>query len=293
MRRALLIAVLAAAGTTSIALGAAGIDKTKLPLGDGKYVTSPKKNYVDSCITSFNGGGAFRNGPWIDEAAKTWDLTKKISVQGSVKWTSQLSIKVKGTKRVITGNGLPATPTGTFPVASTDPAFQYDRNPNSIRSYALIVSLPASPKVAAKPTCVGGVVGVARDGIPIYSSFDAGGRDAPAHEIQDACGGHPQMSGQYHYHSLPPCLTDNRTGHSALLGYALDGFGIYGPRGENGKTLGSADLDACHGHTHAIVWNGKKVRMYHYHATYDFPYVVGCFRGTPITSAVGLMLGHP
>ena len=27
--------------------------------------------------------------------------------------------------------------------------------------------------------------------------------------------------------------------------------------------------------------NGKTVVMYHYHATHAFPYVVGCYRGTP------------
>jgi hypothetical protein len=31
--------------------------------------------------------------------------------------------------------------------------------------------------------------------------------------------------------------------------------------------------------------------MYHYDATLDFPYLVGCFRGTPIASATGLDLG--
>jgi hypothetical protein len=33
--------------------------------------------------------------------------------------------------------------------------------------------------------------------------------------------------------------------------------------------------------------------MYHYVATPDFPYLVGCYRGTPITSATGLHLGRP
>jgi len=26
------------------------------------------------------------------------------------------------------------------------------------------------------------------------------------------------------------------------------------------------------------------VSMYHYHATYEYPYTLGCFRGTPITT---------
>jgi hypothetical protein len=63
------------------------------------------------------------------------------------------------------------------------------------------------------------------------------------------------------------------------MGYILDGFGIYGHHGEGGRELTSADLDECHGHTHPIEWDGQMVTMYHYHATWDFPYTVGCMRG--------------
>ena len=49
--------------------------------------------------------------------------------------------------------------------------------------------------------------------------------------------------------------------------------------------LTNADLDECHGHTHAIAWDGRTVTMYHYHATWEFPYVLGCFRGTSTVRA--------
>src|SRR5947207_548636 len=178
---ALVLAVAAGLAATA-ALAATRVDKTRLPLGDGKYLTTPKKGYVDSCIRNFQGGGAFRNGPWIDDSAKTWDMTKKISVQGAVHWNSTFSAKVVGSKRIISGNGLPSHTTGVFPVASSDPAYQYDRNPNSIQSYTLKATLTAKPKAASKPTCVGGTIGVLKDGIPVFSAFDAGGRDAAAHE---------------------------------------------------------------------------------------------------------------
>ena len=32
------------------------------------------------------------------------------------------------------------------------------------------------------------------------------------------------------------------------MGYAIDGFGIFGRYGDGGKALTSADLDECHGH---------------------------------------------
>jgi hypothetical protein len=45
--------------------------------------------------------------------------------------------------------------------------------------------------------------------------------------------------------------------------------------------LNNADLDECHGHVGEIPWNGKKVTKYHYHFTHEYPYSLGCFRGTP------------
>jgi hypothetical protein len=104
--------------------------------------------------------------------------------------------------------------------------------------------------------------------------------------VQDNCDGHPQVSGFYHYHSLSDCIEDTASGHSALVGYAFDGFGIYGYYGEDGEELTNADLDECHGHTHMIEWNGQMVEMYHYHATHQFPYVVGCFHGTAAVRAL-------
>lgn len=101
-----------------------------------------------------------------------------------------------------------------------------------------------------------------------------------AYEIQDDCSGHPEMRGAYHYHSLTPCIEDESEGHSDLVGYAMDGFGIYGPRGEDGETLTNADLDECHGHTHEIEWDGEALDMYHYHATWEYPYTLGCYVGT-------------
>lgn len=65
------------------------------------------------------------------------------------------------------------------------------------------------------------------------------------------------------------------------MGYMLDGFGIYGPYGENGVLLKSADLDECHGHKHPVMWDGQMVNIYHYHWTYDFPYNIGAYKGTP------------
>jgi hypothetical protein len=257
-------------------------DLTHLPLGDGKISSEPKRGFIWACRTDPNAGGAFRDGPWIDKAAGTYDFTRKAVVQGRVVWSGRYVMRLEGDRRVFTTNDLPSHPTGAFPISPQDPAYQYDRNPNSIQTQDFKVELPAEPQLAAAPTCAPGAVGILVTGAVLFNALDAPGRDAVAHETQDACQGHPQEAGAYHYHSISTCIDDRRLpdGHSALVGYALDGFGIFGRYGEGGKLLSSADLDECHGHVHAIPWNGKTVVMYHYHASWDFPYTIGCMRGS-------------
>ena len=49
----------------------------------------------------------------------------------------------------------------------------------------------------------------------------------------DRCCGHPSPGIEYHYHKYPVCVkspwTDDGTAHSPLIGFAFDGFPIYGP----------------------------------------------------------------
>jgi hypothetical protein len=290
MRRQLFaLAVLAAS-----AAAAHDVDLTKLPLGDGKISTGPRAGFIWACRVDPNGGGAFRNGPWI-KADGTYDFTHKAVVPGDVHWPSRYTMRVEGANRVFSLNDLPAHGTGTFPIPSGSTAYQYDRNPNAIAAQSFDVVLPAEPVVVAAPSCAPGAVGILLSGAVLFNALDAPGRDAVAHETQDKCQGHPQQGGVYHYHWITTCFDDKREadGHSALVGYALDGFGIYGRYGEGGKLLSSADLDACHGHTHAITWNGRRVVMYHYHATWDFPYTIGCLRGTYSRENVRAISGRP
>lgn len=270
---------LIAATTWSASLVRAAPDVKSLPLGDGHVSTSPVVGSVWSCQTTFSGGGAFADGPWI-KGDGTFDYTAKAVVDGQVSWSRQWTATLSGSTRAITGNALPNHTTGTYPISSTDDAYLYDRNPNRISAQSLSLNLPATPYVASQSSCLPmGQIGVLLTGSPFFNALDALGRDAVAHEVQDACGGHPERSGVYHYHNLSDCLTDAGTDHSALVGYAFDGFGIYGHRGEGGTVLANSDLDACHGHTHTIQWDGQSVSLYHYHATWEYPYTLGCFRG--------------
>ena len=98
------------------------------------------------------------------------------------------------------------------------------------------------------------------------------------------------MAGAYHYHSLSPCLGAGSTparGTPSSSATRWTASGSTAPRGDHGQTLTDADLDVCHGRTDTIVWNGRKVKMYHYVMTAEYPYSIGCFRGTPVTTSPG------
>ena len=252
-------------------------DPTALALGDGKLSDVPRRGYVFNCRTEVVDIGAQLAGPWIQ--GDTWDSTQKISVPGAVSWNSEVSIELRGPQRVITTNGLPDHTTGIFPIQSNSEAYKYDTNPNPIRASEATYELPADPQIAPEASCVFGTVAIMTNGIAFFPGLSLGQSDAQAWELLDECGGQTASPATYHYHSVPPCLPDPGTGHSNLLGYALDGFGLYGPRGEDGEQLSNDDLDECHGDTHEIDWDGQSRVMYHYHLTIEFPYVISCYRG--------------
>lgn len=265
------------------------VDAKKIPLGDNKTLTTgAKKGYIYSCMAGDpNAGGAQHNGPWIDTANKTWDKSSKLSVKGKHTWpAAYYTEKTSGDNRVIKAGGLPThQATGTFPIASDDPAYQYDFNSNKITKTALTYTLPLNPTVSSKgPACMRGEAGVLKNGVALYDGIDLQGRDAAAHELQDLCDGHPDGTDEYHYHDMPSCILSATTGKSksVLVGYALDGFGIYVERDSKGNLPTNADLDECHGRTSTVVWNGKKTKIYHYSASMEFPYTVGCFKGATL-----------
>jgi|TARA_B110000211_G_C14067353_1_gene548273 hypothetical protein len=123
---------------------------------------------------------------------------------------------------------------------------------------------------------------------------------------------HTQPNGTYHYHGNPVALFEqnNPTKPSPVIGFAADGFPIFGsyitdggeiraattsyklksgertggPGGAYDGTFiddweyvaGSGDLDECNG----IVQDG----VYGYVVTATYPHVIGCFAGTPDSS---------
>ena len=251
---------------------------SEVALGDGKYTTTgPDKGYIYVCHVAQGGRGAQGNATWVH--GSSWTPGEKVSVEGSVAWpNASYSMSVTGGVRHITGNGLPTDhPSGTFPIERSDPAFQFDGNPNSIKAQTYDYSLPASPVALAAPDCIFGEVGIMQDGVALFDGFDAEYRDAVAHETQDSWEAHPDASGVYHYHGFESGYLNYAV--SQVAGFAFDGYPITGGKLPDGNYLTSADLDACHGITSAVMLDGKEVTTYHYVLTQDFPYSVACFHG--------------
>lgn len=255
----------------------------EVPLGDSRYTTSaPKRGYVYLCNIHKENPGSMTDGSWMHET--TWNYLQKSAVKGTVSWPqATFSATVSAPLRSLIGNGLPVDhTTGIFPVAQTDLAYAIDANPNSISEQSISQQLPAHPVYSDTPYCMGGEVGIMLSGVPLFNAFDAGLRDAPAHELQDSCDGHPQGSGEYHYHGMSACVSDQSV--ATVLGFAYDGFPITGNKVADKKYLTTNDLDECHGITSEVMLDGVKTITYHYVMTRDFPYSTSCFRGKPVTT---------
>ena len=146
--------------------------------------------------------------------------------------------------------------------------------------------LPIEPVMAAEPTELGvvGKVGIALDGVPIFS--DAPSIQQTGHmPALDTCGGHVDPGGWYHWHATS---TDIETtfadagvvatcnlgqDKAAQFGYAFDGFPMFGSTEADGSP--ALGLDRCNGHIGETVLG----ETYHYHASKDFPNLPPCLVG--------------
>ena len=182
------------------------------------------------------------------------------------------------THLMMDSQGYPNHPTAIFPNSG---------NPNRIEIQKFRFQLPLEPKLNDHITRLPmGPIGTAVNGVVYFNPFEQGGMNAVEGYSEvwlDSCCGHPQQTGVYHYHKYPVCVKspfkDNGKQHSPVIGFAFDGFPIYGPYESEGlmakDAVGEQTLDACNGHT-------DSVRGYHYHVTPGrFPYIIGGYAGVP------------
>lgn len=195
------------------------------------------------------------------------------------------SITNDGIYITIKTNGMPDHKSVYYPVAN--PLYEafsgttfggngFVKNPNTIATQTLTFNIPVNPVVAVTHAATPlGPIGVALNGVALFNQYAGPNNQALTGEIAsfDKYYGHPQQTGQYHYHVEPLYLTTVKSVKSGLMGFLLDGFPVYGPQEENGTVVTSAAVDAYHGHVHATI--DYPTGIYHYHFTSDAPYLNG------------------
>jgi len=191
--------------------------------------------------------------------------------------------------------------------------------------------IPRNPQLASSVTPASGPNGIERigfavNGLQVFTPIEARMPtqymfgNPVTNGLTDNCGGHSAAQNLgYHYHRLlqqcveqanvssaePWTASVNTSVASPIVGFAADGFKIYGPYGcsdaecssiieyKSGYQLKSGGssvtcaykdyehiagdasvLDECNGHTSP---SGE----YHYHLTNEYPYQTYCFKGTP------------
>ena len=201
-------------------------------------------------------------------------------------FSDDVTIYVDGNYAVLESNGVP---NHSSPYLSTSDSryavyngtnSNFALNPNRIAEQSFVFRIPLNPAEAGNhQNSQLGPIGISINGVPFYNQY-AGPNIPLTQEINsfDQYNGHPQQTGQYHYHVEPLYLTAN-SGKEGLLGFLLDGFPVYGPE-ENGSAVTNSDLDQYHGHFSAT--SEYPGGIYHYHVTNDDPYINGGqYFGTP------------
>ncbi|WP_150468315.1 YHYH protein [Francisella sp. SYW-9] len=238
--------------------------------------------------------------------------------------SSYMTVKINTEDCIIISNGIP---NHTYDDADVG-AF-----PNKVVPQYQIYAISKNPKQLAKPIplslrmdnaimlngvkvdiLAAGCYGVGDGRVGCFDP-KAKWRYNPAYEdsdfIMDTHHAHSQPDGTYHYHASPNALfKDNSSVESPVIGFAADGYPIYGsyiknngeifevkssyqlkkgnrpdtPDSPGGKYTGefvddfqyvpgSGDLDECNG----MEYEGS----YGYYVTKGFPYIINCFKGVP------------
>lgn len=121
------------------------------------------------------------------------------------------------------------------------------------------------PSVQLSLSKLGAAIGITQSGAQVFSAYlgdqiDAVDYSTTATAVEgdsfDFCDGHMNAAGNYHIHMPPSCLLRQKGmaagRHSPQIGWAADGFPIYGPLGVDGtlmmtctETGGTEGTDIC------------------------------------------------
>jgi hypothetical protein len=287
----------AVAAAPSASTGPLPATGSLLPLG-GRwfYAAKPGESQPPALFDHTNGERLlYRDGPGVQcEApfANNMSATLQpgnVDLQGNTVTSARpvadnVTVRFNANSLILHTHGLPNHPTGKFP----EDGFGPGHNPNPIEEQDETYYIPLDPKVNPAHVALSGdnnhalnmgPIAVAVNGVVFFNPFDALMTDAS--NIMDRCCGHPNQDGQYHYHKYPICLNspwaDEGKAHSPLIGFAFDGFPIYGPY--EAANVMAKDVTGI-GALNAFNLHYDPQRGWHYHVTPGkFPYVLGGYWG--------------
>lgn len=186
---------------------------------------------------------------------------------------------------VMQSKNLPNHPVAVFP----DRQRFLDGNPNVIKEQRNTWYLPLDPQpnpqrgaamtMQNKTGLPMGPIGVAMNGVVFFNPFDHIEEEDAVWRI-DRCCGHPGPRSNYHYHKYPVCVNtpwaDDGTAHSPLIGFAFDGFPVYGPY----EAAGILAKDSKDNALNEYNLHTDETRGPHYHVTPGkFPHIIGGYWG--------------
>ena len=208
-----------------------------------------------------------------------------------------LSVTCEGDEMVVTSNNIPN--------------FEYVAiTPGEPRANETTYRIPLNPEIAETTSGVPmlGTSAVAVNGMVVFGPTEGTTEDPYLDGLLDYCGGHNGPTG-YHFHARPLCLFDNFDGNVGLVvAWSLDGFPVLAPflcedaGCTSVKEVESSWIDAnpeqlnswerheyVEGQSELDICNGMLFEdgSYAYFATETFPYLMGCYRGTPVGAGLG------
>jgi len=248
-------------------------------------------------------------------SANAETATSTVSTTSAVKeakWNPTVKLTYSSSSVIMQPTGIPnhardayyAVPNAGVVVPDATTA-NIVKDPTKAQSYKF--TIPTTPKYSSEVTSTSmGSIGVMISGAVLYNPYEGDGKTvAMANNFTitnsagltasfvDMCAGHPTpQQGAYHYHGLSSCVTakvDKAKDASHIIGFALDGFPIYGDRDINGKQLTAKNLDTCNGIKSATPEFPKGIYHYVLLPTADVHSSISCFHGIVDSSQIQAM----
>ena len=192
-------------------------------------------------------------------------ISTPVTLGNGAFFTSTANWVCSGTRRVLSGNGIPNHTTGVFPNGG---------NPNTISAQNINFSTTTSPVLTGTQTNQGvpgyalnsvkfepGTAGTCASTVTAASQCNLANGAGGTWRVEalgqtafdfgvDNHNAHVQPTGQYHYHGVPTGLLTNagNTGQTmTLVGWAVDGYPIYARYGHDVATNATSRVRAMTG----------------------------------------------